>query len=105
MAKMLSAGATMLSRSCPDCGSPLFKLKDGKILCASCGYSPDRAVADKQTVPEHRVEEGGSTDELNGILKEKLSLMVGALKEAKDPNEIKSLVSCIREILVLLEEK
>lgn len=95
----------MLSKSCPDCGSPLFKLRDGKVLCASCGDSPERAVADKQTEPEHRAEEGGPTDELNGILKEKLSLMVGALKEAKDPNQIKSLVSCIREILTLLEEK
>jgi UPF0148 protein len=105
MAKLLSAGATMLSKSCPDCGSPLFKLKDGKMLCASCGYSPDHAAADKRAAPEHRAEEGGPADELNGILKGKLSLMVGALKEAKDPNEIKSLVSCIRDILALLEEK
>jgi UPF0148 protein len=105
MAKLLSAGATMLSKSCPNCGSPLFKLKNGKILCASCGYSPDHATAGKQTTPEPRAEEGGLTDELNGILRGKLSLMVGALKEAKDPNEVKSLVSCIREILALLEEK
>jgi len=105
MAKMLSGGATMLSKSCPECGSPLFKLKDGKVVCASCGYSPDSASADKQRTPEQRLEKGVPADELNSILKEKLSLLVGALKESKDPNEIKSLVSCIREMLALLEEK
>jgi len=105
MAELLSAGATMLSKSCPNCGSPLFRLKDGKILCATCGYSPDSEAAGKQTVPKDRSEGEGQTDELNAILKQKLALMINTLKEAKDPNEIKSLVSCIREILAILEEK
>jgi len=33
MADMLRAGATMLSEVCPQCGSPLFKLKSGEIVC------------------------------------------------------------------------
>jgi len=105
MAELLSAGATMLSKSCPNCGAPLFKLKDGKILCASCGYSPDSGTAGKQTVSKEQAEKGSITGELDNILKQKLALMVDALKDAKDPNEIKNLVSCIREILALLGEK
>ncbi len=33
MADMLRAGATMLSEVCPQCGSPLFKLKSGEVVC------------------------------------------------------------------------
>ncbi|MGD2142812.1 MAG: Sjogren's syndrome/scleroderma autoantigen 1 family protein, partial [Candidatus Bathyarchaeota archaeon] len=36
MAELLRSGATMLSRSCPECDSPLFKLKSGDIVCAKC---------------------------------------------------------------------
>ena len=36
MADLLRKGATMLSRSCPECGTPLFQLKSGDIVCANC---------------------------------------------------------------------
>ncbi|HLI46311.1 MAG TPA: Sjogren's syndrome/scleroderma autoantigen 1 family protein [Geobacterales bacterium] len=36
MAELLKAGNTMLAESCPDCKVPLFKMKDGKIICPSC---------------------------------------------------------------------
>jgi UPF0148 protein len=35
MSELLKSGATMLSKTCPECGSPLFKVgKD--IICAKC---------------------------------------------------------------------
>ena len=33
MSDLLRSGATMLDQSCPLCGSPLFKLKTGEIVC------------------------------------------------------------------------
>jgi len=36
MAELLKAGNIMLAESCPDCKVPLFKMKDGKIICPSC---------------------------------------------------------------------
>ena len=33
MADLLRAGATMLGESCPACGSPLFRLRSGEIVC------------------------------------------------------------------------
>ncbi len=33
MADLLRSGATMLAETCPICGSPLFKLKSGEIIC------------------------------------------------------------------------
>ncbi|ABU82382.1 Sjogren's syndrome/scleroderma autoantigen 1 family protein [Ignicoccus hospitalis] len=32
-AQLLKEGATMLPETCPICGSPLYKLKDGTIVC------------------------------------------------------------------------
>jgi UPF0148 protein len=32
-AELLRQGATMLQESCPICGSPLYKLKSGDIVC------------------------------------------------------------------------
>jgi len=36
MAALLRDGNTLLSDACPECNSPLFKLKTGDIFCASC---------------------------------------------------------------------
>jgi len=32
-ALLLREGATMLPETCPICGSPLYRLKDGRIVC------------------------------------------------------------------------
>ena len=36
MALLLREGNTLLSDACPQCNSPLFKMKSGDIYCASC---------------------------------------------------------------------
>jgi len=36
MASLLRDGHTLLSESCPQCNSPLFKLKSGEIYCGVC---------------------------------------------------------------------
>lgn len=33
MSELLKAGAAMLAETCPSCGSPLFKLRGGEIIC------------------------------------------------------------------------
>jgi len=33
MADLLRAGATMLQERCPICGSPLFRLRSGEVIC------------------------------------------------------------------------
>ena len=36
MAILLRDGHTLLGDACPQCNSPLFKLKSGEIYCANC---------------------------------------------------------------------
>ncbi len=33
MSELLRSGAVMLDQSCPLCGTPLFKLKSGEVVC------------------------------------------------------------------------
>jgi len=105
MAQLLSEGATMLSKSCQKCGAPLFRTKDGKVICASCGYASEHGVAEKPAEVKETKATQITRAELNGILNEKLFFLVVALRETKDPGEIRDLVSSIREILDLLGEK
>jgi UPF0148 protein len=62
MAELLRRGATMLAESCPQCGSPLFKV-GSDIYCAKCDrrivYAKSdeevEAQAVKTLIPELRV--------------------------------------------------
>lgn len=61
MADLLRQGATMLADACPQCGSPLFKVKDD-IYCVKCDrrivYANSEEVeveAVKTLIPELRV--------------------------------------------------
>lgn len=105
MAQLLSGGATMLSKSCPKCGAPLFRTKDGKVICASCGFTPEGEVTGKPAEVKETKAARITRDELNGILNEKLPFLVAELRKAKDPGKIRDLVSSIEKILGLLEEK
>ena len=53
MAELLRRGATMLADSCPQCGSPLFKVGDD-IYCVKCDrrivYATDEETVEVQAV-------------------------------------------------------
>ncbi len=93
MAEMLRQGAKMLSMSCPQCGTPLFKLKTGEIFCPH----------EKREVK--LVREGESPDTmkqeatLEQTIQDKLSLLQKSLSESSDPIEIRELAQTINALL------
>lgn len=54
-AELLRQGATMLPHSCPICGSPLFKLKNGDVVCPLHGkvaiVSDESEVVEEVSIP------------------------------------------------------
>ena len=36
MGELLRKGARMLSETCPECNTPLFQLRDGRLICPMC---------------------------------------------------------------------
>lgn len=53
MSELLKSGATMLSKTCPECGSPLFKVEKD-IICAKCNK---KVVIVKATEKENKISE------------------------------------------------
>jgi len=105
MAELLSSGATMLSEACPKCGSPLFKLRDGKVVCVSCDHPTEERIAGEPATTSPPVDKAALKASLRDILNEKLPPLIAALKEARDPDEIRTILSCISEILEFLGEE
>ena len=99
MADLLRSGATMLSYSCPECASPLFRLKTGEIWCAKC----DRRVV---IVPEGEaasVQAGTRLETLERALVDKLVSMGGRLSQETDPENLKAVAEVLDALLASLE--
>ncbi len=86
MADLLKSGATMLSDTCPVCGSPLFRVK-GEVFCAKCNkpvvYEKATATGPSPTVsPSHLL------DSLEQTVVAKLSEANEVLKSEKEPEKL-----------------
>ena len=84
MAELLKSGATMLSDICPECGSPLFRIK-GEVFCAKCNkpvvYA--RAMGPQATVsPSHLL------DSLEQTIVAKLNEANEFLRAEKNPEKL-----------------
>lgn len=97
MATYLRDGNTLLSASCPQCNSPLFKLKTGDIFCVSC----DRKVIIIKN--EEQIEEIMQNDMFNEFSKT-LNLKINHLHEKIDlENDIDELYKLTRLLIAYLE--
>jgi len=99
MADLLRRGASLLSQSCPQCGSPLFKIKD-EIYCPSC---EKKVVIVKEGEPIPPSVEGFMLSDLSSVLHNKLRETVESIKNETDPNRLQELLRIIVGILDALE--
>jgi UPF0148 protein len=98
-AELLRRGASLLSQSCPQCGSPLLKIKD-EIYCPSCGK---KVVIVKEGEPIPSNVEGGALSDLSSVLHTKLRETVESIKNETDPSRLQELLRIIVGILDALE--
>ncbi|MCE4614699.1 MAG: hypothetical protein F7B60_04130 [Desulfurococcales archaeon] len=81
MARLVQSGAVMLEETCPLCGSPLFKLPNGDIVCPIHGKI--KIVSD---------EGEASIVEAESVLKELVGYSAGKIKRlissGADPEDI-----------------
>ncbi|BCS91728.1 hypothetical protein L3N51_00865 [Metallosphaera sp. J1] len=89
-AELLRQGATMLSESCPLCNSPLYKLKNGEIVCPVHG----RVIIARDEEEEKKLKRGISLDYTEQILVDSMSVVVEKLKN--DPMNSEVIVQLIR---------
>lgn len=97
MATFLRDGNTLLSAACPQCNSPLFKLKTGEIFCVTC----DRKVIIIKN--EEQIEEIVQNDMFNEFSKT-LNLKINQLHEKIDlEKDIDELYKLTRLLIAYLE--
>ena len=100
MAELLRSGATMLSKSCPECDSPLFKLKSGEIVCANCQRRVMIVTEDEEAI----VEAGVQLESLEKIVVEKLVLLGEKISKESDPEALIKLSGLLDSLLENLEK-
>lgn len=93
MGELLRKGATMLSESCPECNTPLFRLKDGSLICPMCNKPVVIVPADADTAG---MAQQGSIDE---TLLNKVKEIQGKLEEATEPEKINALLETLMKLL------
>lgn len=94
MAELLRQGATMLADACPQCGSPLFKVKDD-IYCAKCDRKIVYAQSDEEAV-SHAVQN------LIPELRETLIIKLKALTEIVSAETDTEALTKLANLMVLL---
>ena len=99
MAELLKSGARMLDRSCPECGSPLFRLKSGEIWCANC----QRRVVIVQEGEEAAVETGLQLEPVERALVSKIASLSALLEGEDDPTRLKETSEALDTMLTSLE--
>lgn len=84
MAELLKSGATMLSETCPECGTPLFR-KGKETFCAKC----NKPVVIIQTAEdETRLRTNQVLESSEQTLLAKIQEINLALKNEKDPEKL-----------------
>lgn len=100
MADLLRQGATMLSRSCPECGTPLFQLKSGETICATC----KRQVVIVPEGEEATAEAGVQLHPVEQVLVDKIASIGNAMRDEDDAEKLKGLSELLDSLLVNLKK-
>ena len=102
MAGYLLKGGKMLSKSCTDCGCPLFEIK-GETICVVCREEEagrkknSRAVTrDVPVIPEKPVNAEQSCPALADSLEETLTVLCLRMREEKDPGQVLVLANAVK---------
>ena|SRR5215471_5211337 len=100
MADLLKSGATMLSDVCPECGSPLFRVK-GDIFCAKCNKP---VVYAKATGSQTTVSPTFLLDSVEQTITMKIGEANELLKLEKDPERLSAYSNLVFGWLSMLEK-
>ncbi len=93
MVELLRGGATMLGEHCPLCGSPLFKLKSGEIVCPVHG----RVFVAKSEEEVAEASVLGTLTELEKALVKRVTLALPTIEMGEGGEEV------LREVILMLD--
>ena len=97
MGELLRQGARMLSDACPECGTPLFQLRNGDTICPMCNRPVRYVEGDADTQAEAHKER------LEESLRKKIDEVQTRLEEADDPVLIGELTDTLMKLMDALD--
>ena len=101
MADLLRQGATLTDLSCPACGSPLFRLKDGSLWC---GKDEKKVIIVKEGEEPPKPSANTSMEELEATLLAKVQNIQGKIEHTENVDELSKLTKALSELLDSLEK-
>ena len=101
MADLLRQGATLTDLSCPACGSPLFRLKDGSLWC---GKDEKKVVIVKEGEEPPKPTSNKPMEALEATLLAKVQGIKCKIERTDNVDEIGKLSTALSELLDSLEK-
>ena len=101
MADLLRQGATLTDLSCPACGSPLLRLKDGSLWC---GKDEKKVVIVKEGEEPPKTTNNKAMETLEATLLAKVQDIQGRIERTENVDELQKLSSTLSELLNSLEK-
>lgn len=101
MAELLRQGETLTDLSCPACGSPLFRLKDGTIWCAK---DEKKVVILKEGEEPPKTVGNKGLETLETTLMAKVEELQNKIQRTDNVDELQKLTSALSELLDSLEK-
>jgi uncharacterized Zn finger protein (UPF0148 family) len=84
MSELLKSGAIMLSKNCPECGSPLFKVEKD-IICAKCNK---KVVIVKATEKDDKITEETVLSNVEQTVLSKIKEVNDAINSENDKEKL-----------------
>ena len=106
MANLLLQGTTLTDLSCPNCGSPLFKLKDGTLWCVK-DEKKVVVIKEGEQPPKEAVAPSSANatyDKLEATLTAKIVDLQVRIEKTEDVDELQKLTVALSELLDSLEK-
>ena len=99
MADLLRGGAKMLSSTCPECGSILFKVDDN-VICPNCNK---KVVIIKDTQETKTLARNLLLDQVEKTVINNISELEKSIREEKDLEELRNMSEILSILLDILE--
>jgi UPF0148 protein len=101
MADLLRQGATLTDLACPNCASPLFRLKDGTLWC---GKDEKRVMLLKEgEEPPQQPAPNAAIETLEATLNKKVQDLQQKIQNTDNADELGKLTTALSQVLDSLE--
>ncbi|HLN89789.1 MAG TPA: Sjogren's syndrome/scleroderma autoantigen 1 family protein [Candidatus Binatia bacterium] len=102
-ANLLLQGAALTDLSCPECASPLFRLKDGTLWCAK-DEKKVVVIKEGQEPPKQARSPTVAYDKLEATLMAKIQDIQGKIEKTEDMDELQKLTVALDQLLNSVEK-